>query len=74
MNKLITRKELAYALGKHELTISRWIKKGCPFVLDDSTTGRHLLFCISDVRKWINANNDKYSEMRNSSAGKEVQL
>lgn len=73
MNKLITRKELAHALGKHELTITRWIKKGCPFVLDDSTTGRHLLFCINDVRSWIIANNEKRAKVEKSNSEMEVQ-
>lgn len=73
MKKLLTRKELALALGKHELTITRWIKKGCPFVLDDSTTGRHLLFSINDVRKWIIAKNDKIAKAKKSNSGMEVQ-
>lgn len=73
MKTFLTRKELAFALGKHELTITRWIKKGCPFVLDDSTTGRHLLFCINDVRKWIIANNNKSAKVEKSNSEMEVQ-
>lgn len=73
MKKLLTRKELAFALGKHELTITRWIKNGCPFVLDDSTTGRHILFSINDVRKWIIAKNNKRAKVEKSNLEMEVQ-